>query len=303
VAGVLGAAEGGPGGGEADVSRGSSPFMNGIYGRRGTKAWRLREWFHAAILRHEAAGTIPTTPKFLIYEAVSAQVISKAATGARRYDQDSSEAITWLREQGLIPWEWIRDRTRHIADHLGWASVLEAARAAAAHARLDPWQGRAPLLVVESESLAGLLEPLAEQYRIVLVPVRGQAGGAYLANDVRPYVERGHTEVLYVGDYDKAGADIEGSARQRLERHTGRTLTWTRLALTGEQVAEHNLPRIARYDHRDRQTREVCECEAMPQAILLALVETAVRDRLPAPLDHVHVREVRERRTVRRRLT
>jgi hypothetical protein len=56
-------------------------------------------------------------------------------------------------------------------------------------------------------------------------------------------------------------------------------------------------------DHRDRQTREVCECEAMPQAILLDLVETAVRDRLPEPLDHVHVREGRERRAVRRRLT
>jgi hypothetical protein len=81
------------------------------------------------------------------------------------------------------------------------------------------------------ESLAGLLEPLAAQYRIVLVPVRGQAGGAYLVNDVRPYVERGHTEVLYVGDFDKAGADIETSARERLETHSGRTLTWTRLAL------------------------------------------------------------------------
>jgi hypothetical protein len=152
--------------------------MNGVYGRRGTKAWRLREWFHAAILRHEAAGTVPTTPKFLIYEAVSDQVISKEATGARRYDQDSSGAITWLREQGLVPWEWIVDRTRHIANHLGWSSVLEATRAVAERARLDPWRGRAPLLVVESESLAGLLEPLAEHYRIVLVPVRGQAGGA-----------------------------------------------------------------------------------------------------------------------------
>jgi hypothetical protein len=278
-------------------------LMNGTYGQPGTKAWRLREWFHAAILRHQAAGTLPTTPKFLIYEAVSDKVIPKKAPGTRRYDQDSGEAITWLRETGLVPWEWIVDRTRHIADHLGWSSLLAAARAVAETARLDPWRGRAaPLLVVESESLAGLLDPLADRYQIVLVPVRGQAGGAYLVNDVRPYVERGHTEVLYVGDWDKAGADIEASARDRLEHHAGRALTWTRLALTGEQVAAHDLPRIERYDGRDRQTREVCECEAMPQAILLDLVETAVRDRLPAPLDRVQEREARERRAVRRRL-
>jgi hypothetical protein len=112
--------------------------MNGTYGRPGTKAWRLREWFHAAILRHEAAGTVPTTPKFLIYEAVSAAVLSKAATGARRYDQDSSEAITWLREQELVPWGWIVDRTRHIVDHCGWPSVLAATHAMAEAARLAP---------------------------------------------------------------------------------------------------------------------------------------------------------------------
>jgi hypothetical protein len=180
------------------------------------------------------------------------------------------------------------DRTRHIADHLGWSSILAATRAMAEGAHLDPWRGRAPLLVVESESLAGLFEPLAARYRIVLVSVRGQAGGAYLVNDVRPYVERGHTEVLYVGDFDKAGGDIEDSARERLETHSGRRLRWSRLALTAEQVEAHDLPLIERYDHRDGQTREVCECEAMPQAILLDLVETAVRDRLPAPLQAVH---------------
>jgi hypothetical protein len=167
--------------------------MNGIYGRPGTKAARLREWFHNAIRQHQDAGTLPTTPKFLIYEAVSAAIIPKAATGKRRYDQDAGEAITWLRETGLVPWDWIVDRTRHIADHLGWPRVVDAVLAAATHTRLDPWRGRAPLLIVESESLAGLLEPLTRDYRIVLVPVRGQAGGAYLVNDVRPYVERGHT--------------------------------------------------------------------------------------------------------------
>jgi hypothetical protein len=175
--------------------------MNAIYGRPGTKAARLREWFHAVLLRHEGAGTLPTTPKFLIYQAVSAEVIPKAATGARRYDQDAGEAFTWLREQGLVPWAWVVDRTRHIADHCGWPSVLHATRAVAEGARLDPWRGRAPLLVVESESLAGLLDPLAEHYRIVLVPVLGQAGGAYLVNDVRPYVERGHTEVSCRSSY------------------------------------------------------------------------------------------------------
>ncbi len=200
--------------------------MNGTYGRPGTKAAQLREWFHAAILRHEAAGTLPTTPKFLIYEAVQAEVIPKAATGARRYDQDAGRSHHLAPRAGPRPLGV--DRRPHAA-HRRPPRVAERARRRAGRgrggARWTPGEGQAPLLVVESESLAGLLEPLADTYRIVLVPVRGQAGGAYLVNDVRPYVERGHTEVLYVGDFDKAGADIEDSARARLETHSGRALT------------------------------------------------------------------------------
>jgi hypothetical protein len=67
-------------------------------------------------------------------------------------------------------------------------------------------------------------------------------------------------------------------------------------------VAAHALPLIRRHDRRDGLTRLVCECEAMPQAILLDRVETAIRERLPAPLDRVHEREARERRAVQRRL-
>jgi hypothetical protein len=167
--------------------------------------------------------------------------------------------------------------------------------------RLDPWRRHAPLLLVESESLAGLLDDLAYTYRVVLVPVRGQSAG-FLVNDVLPYVERGSTRVLPLFDFDKAGDDIEDNARRRLERHAGLALDWTRIALTAAQVDAHQIPLVSRRDGRDGQVRLVAETEAMPQAVLMGLVEAALRGLLPAPLERVHVRERRERAAVLRRL-
>lgn len=78
-----------------------------FYGRPGSAAARLRQWLHEAIVRHRAEGTIPTTNRFLFYEALMAGVVVKHGTGGggRRPDQDVSVALLWLREQGLVEWE------------------------------------------------------------------------------------------------------------------------------------------------------------------------------------------------------
>jgi hypothetical protein len=131
-------------------------------------------------------------------------------------------------------------------------------------------------------------------YRVVLIPGRGQSAG-FLVNDVLPWIERGSRRVLGLFDFDKAGEDIEQNARRRLERHTGVELDWTRLVLTSEQIAEHGMPLIRRRDGRDGQVRLVAETEAMPQAVLMGLVEDALRALLPTPLDRVHGRERRKR--------
>jgi hypothetical protein len=219
----------------------------------------------------------------LFYEAVMAGVIVKEkAPGAsgRRPDQNLSEALLWLREYPedapLVRWEEIQDRGRHVVDYTGVSSILEGTRDRVNRERLDPWRRHAPLLLVESESLAGLLDDLAYTYRVVLVPVRGQSAG-FLVNDVLPYVERGSTRVLPLFDFDKAGDDIEDNARRRLERHAGLALDWTRIALTAAQVDAHQIPLVSRRDGRDGQVRLVAETEAMPQAVLMGLVEAALR--------------------------
>jgi hypothetical protein len=82
--------------------------------------------------------------------------------------------------------------------------------------------------------------------------------------------------VLYLGDLDLAGDQIETNTRRVLER--GGTLRWERLALTQRQVDEHNLPTIVKRDRRynDGHPHEAGEPEAAPAPVPVTSISVAL---------------------------
>lgn len=267
-----------------------------------TKAGRLRQWALEALVRHADDGTVPTSARHLFYEAVMAGIITKGdpnkTGGGRRSDQDLNDALVWLRERGIVPWTWLEDRTRHFLDYRGHGTTMaEAFVNVLDSVRVDPWDDVLPVLVVESESGAGVLVATASHYRVPVVPTRGQTNG-WLRTTVTELLEGRTIAVGYVGDADKAGLDIE--------LNTARVLgdvcdikSWERLALTWDQVDEHGLPTVERHDRRDGRTRLVCELEALPQQLLVATVTAWLDDQLGQELDDVHERERRGRADLR----
>jgi hypothetical protein len=122
---------------------------------------------------HLAAGMLPTSIRFLFYELVALSIVSKQASGVlkpgavgqRRPDEDVIDAITSLRESGLIPWDAIVDETRSLSDYSGFRSIVEGVNAYLNGIEVDPWDGAAPLILTESRSLAGVLRALMREYR------------------------------------------------------------------------------------------------------------------------------------------
>ena len=140
--------------------------MQGL-SRPGTQARRLQDALLARLAAHEAEDTLPTSGRFLFYELVQAGVISKTAPAGqkRRPDQAMLDALTDLREAGLVPWDWIVDETRQLTTWRTAPTVAEYLRAEVENACLDPWApGHAPLILCESRSLAGALTNLAGRY-------------------------------------------------------------------------------------------------------------------------------------------
>jgi hypothetical protein len=164
-----------------------------------------------------------------------------------RPDKVVSEALTDLRESGLVPWGDIVDETREVFDYTGSSSVADDLARYLDQAVIDPWRGQVPFILTESRSLAGVLRAQCSDYRCRIASANGQVGG-FLHTKVAPLLNEGD-RIGYLGDYDLAGGDIEANTRRVLESIVGE-LDWQRLALTRDQVEQHNLPRIIKTDKR-----------------------------------------------------
>jgi hypothetical protein len=249
---------------------------------------------------HKDAGMLPTSARFLYYELIAKGVISKTPTGKRRSDMDPASALLWLREKELIPWADIIDETRRIDNYCpGCSSILEGVLNNLDHVRTDLWRGAAPLILTESRSLAGVLRPLASEFRCRIASTNGQCN-AFLRNDVAWRISS-RNPVIYFGDKDDDGSNIEGNTRSILQELVG-PLEWDRLALTKDQVEKYDLPVIRKFDKRDKKFHDGVETEALSQAVIVSILRAWLQKRLPQPLDVLEQRERRQRAEIRRRL-
>jgi hypothetical protein len=178
---------------------------------------RLRLALQELLAEHERSQALPTSARFLFYELVQRGILSKERKApGRRPDQNMSDALTDLREHGDGPWEWIVDETRSLDDYRGASSVREWMLEALPQARLDPWAGDAPLILTESRSLAGVLRALVDDYAVLIAATNGQCGG-FLHTQIIPILRPGQ-RILYLGDLDLSGGQIEANTRRVLGR-------------------------------------------------------------------------------------
>jgi hypothetical protein len=276
------------------------------YGRPGTKAARVREVVHALLLEHHDDGGIPTSGRFVFYELEQRGQAVKASPDDRRPNkrrshgwppggQDTTDALTWLREEAVVPWNWIVDESRRLDSWHYAATVIDYMLDRLSQATINPWAGPPPLILCESRATAGVLRAVVSEYVCPIAGTAGQCGG-FLRTAIAPMLVDNQRSVLYLGDLDRSGADIEANARRVLEREAGRELDWLRLGMTEDQAAD--IDPIWKVDGRDGKGHWAWEVEALGQSGVVALVRAALDALLPEPLADVQEREERERRAV-----
>jgi hypothetical protein len=275
-----------------------------------SKAGRLQRACLEILNEHERDGALPTSGRFIWYELEQRGIVDKTkarghpgVTG-RGIDQDVTEALTRLRETGIIPWDWIVDETRSLYLYGAATTVQAGVLDQLASVRLNPWDSTpVPLLLTESRSLAGVLRDLADDYCTAIAATNGQAGG-FLHTEIAPLVEDGRP-VGYLGDLDLAGGLIEANTHRVLASYAGE-VPWERLALTEAQADAYNLRRLAitKRDNRYRDSAPhlAIETEALSQRVIVDIVRAWLDTLLPEPLADVQVREARERATIRAKL-
>jgi hypothetical protein len=118
----------------------------------------------------------------------------------------------------------------------------------------------------ESDSIAGTIWPVVDEWALPLYVTRGYASETFLYNAAASWF--GSVVVFYVGDYDPHGRLIEEVARERLWDFSGADVDWQRIAITPEQIASHSLP--TSYGGHG------VEAEAMDPDLLRELLEEAI---------------------------
>jgi hypothetical protein len=124
---------------------------------------------------------------------------------------------------------------------------------------------------------------------------------AALAGHDRP------TEVLHIGDHDPSGVSMFLAFLEDVEAFTrdlGGRATFTRLAVTPEQIAQYRLPTAPPKDTDRRAfSGQTCQAEALAPDVLAQIVREAIESRIdPDVLERVKRRELRMRRELQKRL-
>lgn len=250
------------------------------------KARRTLELLDAA---HRILSEIqPASVRAVCYRLFTIGLIENMS---KRSTNRVSTQLTWAREQGLIPWEWVVDDTRPTMRVRAWDNPGQYVEHVKRSYRRDRWNDQPIWLELWSEkgTVLGTLDPVIREYGFAFRNMRG-FGSATVVH--RAAIDSLHREkptvVLYVGDWDPSGLSMsEVDLPSRIAEYGG-NITLERLALTKADT-ESGLPSFdadskvgdARYRwYRNRFGPRCWELDALSPVLLRNRVEEAVRERL-----------------------
>jgi hypothetical protein len=246
----------------------------------------------------------PMTVRQVFYQLVSGQVLKNTQS---MYKQVSVQ-LRDMRMSGLVPWDWIEDRTRAPRIVSMWDDLPDFAEAACAAYRRNIWTEQETLVEVwlEKDALSGILSEITNEYRVTLNVGRGYDGWSSIHEAGTRYQQwHGDMVILYFGDFDPSGEDMVRSLIKRLS-FFGTCPQIIKCALTREDIDEFNLPADVTKGGDPRSAAFVkkwgdiaVELDALPVGELRDRVRREIAARLDLDaIDRIKKQERKERNTL-----
>lgn len=196
-----------------------------------------------AILAEYKAQGFRLTVRQLYYQLVARGLIPNT----QREYKNLVALCTKARMGGLIDWDMIEDRIRRTIFSTPFDSPDEFIASAPLWYRIDLWYNQNVHIEVmlEKDALSGVLSATCRDLCVRLIPNRGYSSASTMYNHGwRLWRRRNkHLYILYVGDHDPSGLDMDRDIKERLTLFSHfQTVHVERLALTMEQIEERNPP-------------------------------------------------------------
>jgi hypothetical protein len=231
-----------------------------------------------------------------VYYVGIGRLWEKDTGGDRTSYNDVVRNLGVMRENGELPWGWLTDSTRRGLFATMYDSLDDALARMQEHYKRNLWASQARRVEVwaESDSTASLVDSVVLKLGVGMYSCRGQAGKEFAHSAAMTYLRiRKPVTILYLGDWDPSGLAIPRSLEERLNRYARGAvpIEFRRLAVTPEQVREHDLQRHdvntsdASYPRFAAECRlvglaeqDAVEVEAFPPGVLRDLVEEQLYD-------------------------
>lgn len=155
------------------------------------------------------------------------------------------------RKAGMINWAYIHDTARRTLYPSSWDDPPDIIEASAKQFRVDRWEDQPSRIIVmiEKDALAGVFSGPCHDEHIRLYPNRGYTSLSYVydvAKLMKYMVDQQGVEavhVLYFGDHDPSGMDMDRDIEERLAQFSHYTpFEFRRMALTMDQIHEYDPP-------------------------------------------------------------
>jgi hypothetical protein len=172
---------------------------------------------NAILAEYEAAG-FDLTLRQLYYQFVARGLIPNVD---REYDK-LGRIVNDGRLAGMIDWDHIVDRTRHLRSQPFWHDPSSIIRSAAASYRIDKWadQGVRLEVWIEKDALLGVIEGVCVELAIPFFSCRGYTSQSEMwgaSQRLMNYIEDGKdVRILHLGDHDPSGIDMTRDIENRL---------------------------------------------------------------------------------------
>ena len=255
----------------------------------------------AAVLAEAASAGYRFTLRRVFYALVAAEHLPNTD---RAY-KGLSETLNRARWAGLLPMDCLDDLGRIADIPPSWRRPSDAVRDAAHWYRSDWWADADPTVEVwaEKAAVAGIVAPVADEYGVPFLACRGFSSLTALA-EAADRLQGRDAVLLYVGDHDPSGLDMDRDLSARLEG-LGARIRLERLALTVDQIDEHQLPPqpTKANDSRARGYSAAhggsWELDALPADLLAGLVRDAIEGLVPADFEDRRAQDEQASRSIR----
>lgn len=201
--------------------------------------------------------------------------------------------INNARLAGLIDWDHLTDRTRHLQSENHWLSPEEVIRACAEQFAIDKWRDQSHRVEVwvEKDALIDVVGQACRPLDIPFFSCRGYVSQSEMwaaSERIYGYISEGKTAmVIHLGDHDPSGMDMSRDIQDRLEMFLGGPgcdLGFERIALNMDQIQAYTPPpnpakttdsRFATY--RETFGDDSWELDALEPSVIINLIQASVQ--------------------------